>query len=96
MFARFAYYGAPGVSREQAVKFFRDKVLRDLSAMDGFQEAMLLVSDDTDEVLAVSLWDTVEHIRAAEEKTAPHREARDRMGGERSSMKVYEIAHRSP
>jgi heme-degrading monooxygenase HmoA len=96
MFARFAFYGAPGVSREKAVEFFRDKVLGDLSAMEGFQEAMLLLSDDSDEVLAVSLWDTVEHIRAAEEKTAPHRAARDRMGGKRSSMQVYEVAYRAP
>ncbi len=96
MFARFAFYSAPGVSREKAVVFFRDKVLGDLGGMEGFQEAMLLVSDDTDEVLAVSLWDSIEHMRAAEEKTAPHRAARDRMGGKRSSMQVYEVAYRAP
>jgi len=96
VFARFASYGAPGVSRDKAVEFFRDKVLGDLSAMDGFQEALLLLSDETDEVLAVTLWDTLENIQAAEEKTAPHRAARDRMGGERSSKQVYEVAYRSP
>jgi heme-degrading monooxygenase HmoA len=96
MFARLASYGAPGVSREQAVEFFRDKVLGDLSAMEGFQEAMVLLSGDSDEVLALSLWDNEENLRAAEVKTAPHRAARDNMGGKRTGVKVFEVAYRSP
>lgn len=96
MFARLASYGAPGVSREQAVEFFRDKVLRDLSEMEGFQEAMVLLSDDSDEVLALSLWDTEENLHAAEQRTAQHRAARDKMGGKRTGVKVFEVAYRSP
>jgi heme-degrading monooxygenase HmoA len=95
MFARLASYGAPGVSREQAVEFFRDKVLADLSEMDGFQEAMVLLSGDGDEVLAVSMWDTEENLHAAEGKTAPHRAARDKMGGKRTGVKIYRACARS-
>jgi heme-degrading monooxygenase HmoA len=78
------------------VEFFRDKVLGDLSAMTGFQEAIVLLSDDSDQVLALSLWDTEENMQAAEGKTAPHRAARDRMGGKRTDVKVFEVAYRSP
>jgi heme-degrading monooxygenase HmoA len=78
------------------VEFFRDKVLGDLSGMAGFQEAMVLLSGDSDEVLALSLWDTEENLHAAEGKTAPHRAVRDKMGGKRTGVKVFEVAYRSP
>lgn len=95
MFARLASYRAPGVSKAQGVDFFRNKVLKDLSAMDGFQEAWVLLSDDRDDVLALTLWDTEENLHAAERKTAPHRAARDEMGGKRSDVQVFEVAYRT-
>lgn len=95
MFARIATYGAPGVSKEKAVQFFRDRVLADLSGMEGFLEAMVLLSDESDEVIALSLWDTEENLHAAGKQTAAHRAARDEMGGKRSDFKVYEVGYRS-
>jgi heme-degrading monooxygenase HmoA len=95
MFARLASYGAPGVTREEAVKFFRERVLKDLSAMEGFQEAWVMLSADSDQVFALSVWDTEENLHGAERQTAPHRAQRDEMGGKRSGVQVFEVVYRS-
>jgi heme-degrading monooxygenase HmoA len=94
--ARLAWYRAPGFSEDKAMAFFNDRVLPDLRRVSGFQEAWLLVSEgDSDEALAVSLWDTEESMREAQDMQAPHRETREEIGGKRSEVQVYKVAHRA-
>ncbi len=98
MFARVAAITAPETSPEQGVAFFRDHVLPDLRQYEGFEGAMVLVPREGDEVLAISYWDTEEHLRQAEATPAPHRTsaAREALGPQtQRNVRIYEVAFRT-
>jgi heme-degrading monooxygenase HmoA len=98
VFARVAAISAPGVSPEQGVVFFRERVLPDLRRYAGFQDAIVLRSRDDEEVLVLSFWDTEEHLRQAEATPAPHRTsaAREALGPEmKREVRTYEVAFRA-
>jgi heme-degrading monooxygenase HmoA len=98
MFARVAGIISPGVSPEQGVAFFRDRVLPDLRQYQGFQDAIVLVPREGEEVLVISFWDTEENLRGAEATPAPHRTsaAREALGPQtKRDVRVYEVAFRA-
>jgi len=95
MVARIASYSAPGLSADEALTFFRDRVLPDLRRVSGFEEALLLLSEESDEVVALTLWDSEESMRSAEAKSAPHRAERDAIGGQKRDAQVYRVADRA-
>lgn len=95
MFVRVAAISAPGVSPDQGIAFFRDRVLPDLRSYAGFQDAMLLISREEGEALALSFWDTEENLRQAEAMPAPHRAsaAREAFGPQaQRDVRIYEVA----
>jgi heme-degrading monooxygenase HmoA len=97
VFARVTAISAPAASPEQGLDFFRERVLPDLRSYAGFEEAMLLVSSDGEDVLGISIWDTEEHLRSAEAMPAPHRSraTREALGPQqRRDVRVYEVAFR--
>jgi heme-degrading monooxygenase HmoA len=98
VFVRVAAISAPGVSVDQGIAFFRERVLPDLRSYQGFQDAMVLTSREDDEVLVLSFWDTEENLRQAEAMPAPHRTsaARGALGDQvRREVRVYEVAARA-
>jgi heme-degrading monooxygenase HmoA len=98
MFVRVAAISAPGVSPEQGIAFFRDRVLPDLRSYAGFQDAMLLTSREDGEALVLSFWDTEENLRQAEATPAPHRTsaAREALGPQaQRTVRVYQLAFRA-
>jgi heme-degrading monooxygenase HmoA len=98
VFARVAAISAPAASPEQGLDFFRERVLPDLRSYAGFEEAMLLVPRDGEDVLVIAIWDTEEHLRAAEAMPAPHRRsaAAEALGPQqRRDVRVYEVAFRA-
>jgi heme-degrading monooxygenase HmoA len=72
MFVRVASITATAMP-EQGAAFFRERMLPDLRSYDGFQDAMLLTSDDGGPSLVMSFWDTEENLLNAEAAPAPHR-----------------------
>jgi heme-degrading monooxygenase HmoA len=97
MYARVATITAPNASPDTGVAFFKNVVLPDLRKLDGFAEAMLLTSEDG-KALAISLWDTEEHLRAGQAAPAPHRAvaAAEHLGpGQVRDVSDYRVAFRS-
>jgi heme-degrading monooxygenase HmoA len=98
MFVRVATISTTGVSPEQGIAFFRERVLPDLRSYAGFQDAMLLTSRDDEEALVLSFWDTEESLRQAEATPAPHRTgmAREALGPQtQRAVRVYQVAFRA-
>jgi heme-degrading monooxygenase HmoA len=98
MFVRIAAISAPGVSPEQGLAFFRERVLPDLRSYPGFRDAMLLTSRQEEETLVLSFWDTEENLRQAEATPAPHRgsAAREVLGPEaKRGVRIYELLFRA-
>ena len=97
MYARVATITAPNASPDTGVAFFQNVVLPDLRKLDGFAEAMLLTGEDG-KALAISLWDTEEHLRAGQATPAPHRAvaAAEHLGpGQVRDVSDYRVAFRS-
>ena len=75
-----------------------DSVLPDLQSCDGFQDAMLLTSDDGEPALVLSFWNTEENLRQAEAAPAPHRTsaARSALGADtQRDVRIYRLAFRA-
>jgi len=70
----------------------------DLCQYEGFQDAIVLVPREGEEVLVISFWDTEENLRGAEATPAPHRTsaAREALGPQtKRDVRVYEVAFRA-
>jgi heme-degrading monooxygenase HmoA len=83
---------------EQGAAFFRERVLPDLRSYDGFEDAMLLVSDDGGPALVLSFWNTEENLRKAEAAPAPHRAsaAKASLGADaQRDVRIYRLAFRA-
>jgi heme-degrading monooxygenase HmoA len=83
---------------EQGAAFFRERVLPDLRSYDGFQDAMLLTSDDGATALVLSFWNSEENLRQAEAAPAPHRTsaALSALGADtQRDVRIYRLAFRA-
>jgi heme-degrading monooxygenase HmoA len=58
----------------EAVRTYRDRVVPAGREQEGFRGAWMLTDPETGEGLSISLWDSIEHIRASEESEFHHRE----------------------
>jgi heme-degrading monooxygenase HmoA len=70
----------------------------DLRSYDGFQDVMLLTSDDGGPALVLSFWDSEESLQQAEAALAPHRAsaARDALGADtQREVRIYRLAFRA-
>lgn len=97
MFVRVASITATATPGQGAA-FFRERVLPDLRSHEGFQDAMLLASDDGGPALVLSFWDTEENLRNAEAAPAPHRAsaAKAALGADtQRDVRIYRLAFRA-
>jgi heme-degrading monooxygenase HmoA len=75
-----------------ASAWFQEELLQELEHMDGFMDAMLLVDHDHGETLALTFWDSMDSLRATEERARELRaEAATRNGGSVTHVERFEL-----
>ena len=92
MFARLVTIGG---RREQVGHFARvgeEKVLPQLKRLDGFAGSLVLASRQSGEIVTVTLWESEEAMRVAEEASYWFRAfSAEAAGGEVTSVERYEV-----
>jgi hypothetical protein len=94
MYARISRFEGINVTPELAQEV-EEKVTPILESLEGWQGGMQLLDSSAGNVLTINLFDTEEHMRAAEQtfEEMPQRleGLRERLGGARTSVERYQV-----
>ena len=74
MHARVVIMEMLPIDVEEAVRTYRDRVVPAAREQEGFRGVWMLTDPETGEGLSISLWESVEDMRASEESEFHHRE----------------------
>jgi heme-degrading monooxygenase HmoA len=94
MFARASTYQLPAGRSAAAEQEFRGAIAR-IADLDGLEDAYLLISEDGDQALTVTVWDTHDAMVASRvTASVARRAAAEAVGGGVTSTVEYRVAVR--